>query len=305
MQIHFGTDLIRPEWNEAVLCIGTFDGVHRGHQAVIQTAVREALAYELPVILVTFDRHPAAVLAPDRCPPALCGMEENLKKFADLGIGITVVLPFDRQLSQMSAQDFLTMLQTSLKGTRVVVGHDFAMGQGREGNAAWLSDRLPTTIVEPFEVNGKRVSSSEIRSLIQEGKVEAAADSLGLPFTISGVVVPGYRLGRQLGYPTANIARSINQTLPKDGVYACQIRTPYGEFGAALSVGTRPAVQGTTRTIEAYILDYPGDSLYGMPVQLQLHRFLREEMNFPTLESLKEQITSDVEWVRKNLIKTA
>ena len=293
--------MIRPEWSSAVVCVGTFDGVHLGHQAVIKTAVMEARTLGLPAILVTFDRHPAAILSPEKCPPSLAGMEQNLLQIRALGVGITVVMAFDLDFSQKSATNFLALLRSSIQATRLVVGHDFAMGCGREGNTTWLQKEIPTTVVPAYEIASKRVSSSEIRSLIQAGNVEQAAKFLGRPFSIDGVVVEGQKLGRQLGYPTANLARSIHQILPKDGVYAAFFNGPKGRWKAALSIGTRPAVQGTTRTIEAYLLDYPGDSLYGLPASLEIYHFLREEQNFPSLEALTEQISVDVESVRNLL----
>jgi riboflavin kinase/FMN adenylyltransferase len=302
MQVHFGIGLLRAEWRKSVACVGTFDGVHLGHQAVIMEAVAQARLQELPCVLVTFDRHPAAILAPARCPKALAGLQENLQAFNSLGVSATVVLPFDAELSRMSAERFLReILIGAAKASRLVVGHDFAMGNGREGTAEWLSLRLPTSIVPPFEIDGVRVSSSAIRLAVAEGRMEDAARLLGRPFALSGVVVGGQKIGRKLGFPTANIARSFDQAVPAEGVYAGWLTASKCRFMAAISIGVRPAAGGGDQTVEAYLLDYPGDSLYGMPVELDLIHRLREERDFPSLDALTEQIHLDVEETRCSL----
>jgi len=302
MQVHFGVGRLKAEWLRAVVCIGTFDGVHLGHRAVIRKAVEDARERELPCALITFDRHPAAILAPDRCPKALAGLSRNLQEFASLGVSIAVVLPFDVELSQMSAERFLDeILRDALRAETLVVGHDFAMGHGRRGTPEWLAAHIPTDVVAPFHVEEERVSSSLIREAVESGEMEKATRLLGRPFAIEGVVVGGQRLGRQLGYPTANIARSFDQALPADGVYAARFRSETGVYNAALAIGLRPAVGGTARTIEAYLLDYPGDSLYGLAVELEVWRRLREERNFPSLDALKDQMAQDVELARRLL----
>ena len=173
------------------------------------------------------------------------------------------------------------------------------MGNGREGTTEWLAARIPTDVIPPFERDGHRVSSSEIRGAVQDGDMAKATHLLGRPYALEGVIVGGQKLGRQLGYPTANLARSSNQALPADGIYAGWFEAAPGRFRAAISVGTRPAVGGEGRTVEAYLLDYPGDSLYGLAVSLEFHQRLREELNFPSLEALKEQIAADVALVRQ------
>jgi riboflavin kinase/FMN adenylyltransferase len=299
MQVHFGLGALCAEWPESVVCVGTFDGVHRGHRQVIGKAVGEARDREMPCVLVTFDRHPAAVLAPDRCPFALSSLEQNIRIFESLGVSVSVILPFDEALSQLSAETFLdTILISRLKAGSVVIGHDFAMGHNREGDANWLAGHIETTVVAPYTIDGRRVSSSEIRELVKKGEVEAAATLLGRSYELSGVVVQGQKLGRQLGYPTANIARSMEQLLPGDGIYAGTFSFQSGAYNAAISIGLRPAVGGSTRTVEAYLLDYPGDSLYGCPCHLGFTQRIREECDFESLEALSEQIALDVQQVR-------
>lgn len=299
MQVHFGLDLLHAEWPRSVVCIGTFDGVHLGHQAVIASAEQAAHARALPLVVVTFDRHPAATLAPERCPPAILSMGGKLHFLREIQVPITIVLPFNQELAATTAETFLHhFLQGQLRAEMAVVGHDFAMGKDRVGTAAWLSERIETVIVPPFELDSRRVSSSEVRRAVMEGRLEEAERLLGRPYAIEGVVVEGAKLGRTLGYPTANLARSIRQVEPPDGVYAATAITPHGTYPAAASVGVRPTIDATTRTIEAYLMDYRGDSLYGMSITLQLRRRLRGQEKFDSLEALKEQMGRDVEAAR-------
>lgn len=300
MLVHFGADLLVPEWSGSVVCIGTFDGVHLGHQAVIQAAIDQARVNEVPAALVTFDRHPAATLAPEKTPPILIATEQKLDIFRDLGVGIALVLPFDRELSQTPAEEFLgKILIEKLRARSIVVGHDFAFGKNRTGTSEWLAARIPTTVIPPVEVEGHRVSSSEIRGLVLSGQFERVERFLGRAWSMDAVVVSGQKIGRTIGFPTVNLARSMALATPPDGVYSGNCQTRVGVYRAAIGIGNRPTVGGTHRTIEAYLIDYPGDSLYGMPVRLSFERKLRDEINFSSLETLKEQMALDVAEARQ------
>jgi riboflavin kinase / FMN adenylyltransferase len=295
-----GTDSLQPEWPAATVCIGVFDGVHRGHQELIRRAVEDARRHERPAVVVTFDRHPASVLAPDRVPPSVATLDQNLEVFEALGASVGLVLPFDDRLAATTAQAFLdSVLVGRLRAVQLVVGHDFALGHGREGTHEWLARRVPTEVVAPIELDGARVSSTEVRSSIAHGDVAIAARLLGRPYVLEGVVVPGQRLGRTLGYPTVNLARPGRQSVPADGVYAGFAITRIGGFRAAVGVGTRPAVGGGPRTVEAHLLDYPGDDLYGTTVRLAFLRWLREERPFDGLDALRSQMAIDVEQARQ------
>lgn len=301
MQAHFGAEVLRAEWESCVTCIGTFDGVHLGHQAVIREAVRQARAKEQPCVLVTFDRHPMAVLNPDKRPPAIASLARNLAQFESLGVAVSVVLRFDEELSRTSAACFFErVLRSSIKAGSIVIGRDFAFGLNREGTPEWIAERLPTIVVPPLEMGG-RVSSTAIRLAVADGRVEEAARWLGRPFAVEGVVVQGKKLGRRLGFPTVNVARSFDQVMPADGVYAGICTTDGGRFKAAVSVGIGPAAGGGPRIVEAYLLDYDGPDLYGAAVCVELHERLRGEQDFASLESLAEQIAADVQRVRSVL----
>lgn len=301
MLTHFGVDSLQAEWPEAVVCVGTFDGVHLGHQALLTAAAERAELEEIPSVVVTFDRHPAATLAPDRCPQPIAPLQENLAMIAAQGISATVILHFDNELAQTSAESFLkSILVDKIHASEAFVGHDFAFGHGREGTPQWLNERLPTTVFPPFEIRGTRVSSRAIRGLIAEGAMESATELLGRPFRIDGVVIHGQKLGRTIGFPTLNLARSTTTILPPDGVYSGSCETVLGRFRAAVSIGERPTIEGAGRSIEAYLLDYPGDELYSHSVSLDLNSRIRPELKFANVEELAEQIAADIASIRQS-----
>lgn len=295
----FGDELIQPDWRESVVCIGTFDGVHLGHRELLRTAAELARARECPSVAVTFDRHPLATLAPERCPAPIANLAENLEGIAACGISACAVLRFDRSLSELSADRFFDeILLGRLRAAQVVLGHDFAFGQGREGNEEWLRARIGTVVIPPLVVHGARVSSTAVRAAVTEGRMEDAQTFLGRPFSIGGVVVAGEKLGRKLGYPTLNLARLGPTILPPDGVYAGWCQVNGRRYATAASIGMRPTVGGRVRTVEAYLLDYPGESAYGWAVRLELTHRLREERTFADLEALTTQMALDVELAR-------
>ncbi len=300
MMVHFGIEQLKPEWRSSVVCVGTFDGIHLGHRELILRTVSRARELESPSLVVTFDRHPASILAPEHVPPAISTLEQNLGRFEDLGVSCTVILPFDKRFSLVSAAEFFeNVLRNRLRAETVVVGHDFAFGAGREGDGEWLKSRIETEVVDALLMDGHRVSSSAIRSSILGGDLAMANRFLGHYYAIRGVVVAGQKLGRKLGYPTLNLARSHPQILPGDGVYAGVARTMQGEFLAAVSIGLRPTVDGKDRTVEAYLLDFPGGDLYGTVVELAFVKKIRDEMKFSGLDSLTKAIANDVEQVRE------
>lgn len=295
MHVHFGAEMLGVEWPAAVVSVGTFDGVHLGHQAVIGRAVELARGQDIPSVVVTFDRHPAQTLARDKCPQAISSLEENLRQFEVHGVNAALVLAFDRALAETTAEQFFrSILIERLKATQIVIGGDFGFGKERQGTAEWLSQHIETELVRAMEVAGQRVSSSRIRAAIQAGDMAGAAALLGRHFSVAGIVVKGQQLGRELGFPTVNLARSFDQVTPADGVYSGLAHTPHGSFRAAVGIGKRPAVGGTERTIEAFLLKYPGASLYGRNVRLDLIARLREERNFGSLDELRVQMERDV-----------
>jgi len=293
--VHFGIENIHPEWKSSTVVIGTFDGVHLGHRALISKTTDEAKKREQPAVIVTFDRHPATILAPDKVPPQIGTLEQNVINMRQAGASVCVILPFNKALSEVSAQAFLdTILIDSLRANQIVMGDDFAFGHNRQGTPEWLAERIETVVVPKILLDGKRISSSLVRQSVQRGEVELSARYLGRPFSIAGVVVTGHKRGRELGFPTVNLARSTNGLLPKEGVYAGSCRTPIGTFRAAISVGRSETFGENPVTTEAYLLDYPGDEIYGAPVELSFETFVREQIKFNCWEDLKQQMKADV-----------
>lgn len=295
MQIHFGIEHLVAEWPEAIGCIGTFDGVHLGHQSVIGATVQKARQHGIPAALITFDRHPAAILNPARAPLAIGSVESNLAQIEALGVDVALIMPFTAELAATTATSFFQQVVLgAVRLKEIVVGHDFAFGHDREGTPDWLMQRLPCEVIPPFLFGGARVSSSAIRLAVQEGRVQDAAKWLARPFSIPGVIVRGQQLGRTIGFPTANLARSFRQVMPADGIYAGTITGSFGTYRAAISVGKRPTVNGTDRTIEAFLIDYKGGEFYGESVELALTQWIREERFFDSLEAMRDQIEKDV-----------
>ncbi len=299
MLVVLSSENIHPEWSRSVVCIGTFDGLHLGHQKLISRAVSRAEELEVPCIVLTFDRHPLSIVKPELAPQCIALLDENLQEMHDLGVSVAVVLKFDDYLANCSADEFYqNVLMKTLKASEVFMGGDGAFGKGREGNVEWLRGRMPTTVVDYVELEGMRISSTKIRSLIKNGDVSLASRMMGRSYSLSGVVVSGQKLGRTLGFPTINIARPKDFVLPKNGIYSGWCKTVYGYFKAAISIGVRPTVDGGNRVIEAHLLDYPGDSLYSKPVKLGFAHRLRDEMKFASLDQLKNEIQKDVDIIR-------
>jgi riboflavin kinase/FMN adenylyltransferase len=304
MLTHYGLDSISAEWPQSTVCIGVFDGVHLGHQAVIGEAVSRAHAAGRPAVIVTFDRHPMAVLAPEKKPKQILPLQENIKKIANLGVDICAVAAFDRDLSVMTADTFFTdYLVARLGAVEMVVGHDFAFGHKRQGTPEWLEQRVPTYVHPPLELDGSRISSSLVRAAIAEGRLADARRMLGCNYRFVGVVVRGQRLGTDLGVPTANLAPLCDQVLPCAGIYAGRATCQGTDFHAAISVGFRPTVAGAGFAIEAHLLDYSGGELYGRTVLLDFIERLRDELTFENVEQMTDQMHMDISDTRAVLAR--
>jgi riboflavin kinase / FMN adenylyltransferase len=274
------------------VAVGTFDGVHLGHREVIRGADT----------VLTFDPHPAAVVAPAGAPRLLTTLERKAQLVESLGVDELVVIPFDHDFAQHSAEAFLDdVLVGTLGATHVSVGENFRFGHKARGDAALLASdpRFETRVVPLLEVDGEVVSSSHIRGLVLGGAVEYADRLLGAPFTVIGEVARGDERGRTLGYPTANLVPQDGLVVPGHGVYACRATTPEGtEHVAATNVGVRPMfVTGRGELIEAYLVDFEGD-LYGQPLTVAFLKRLRGEKRFASVDALVEQMARDVQDAR-------
>jgi riboflavin kinase/FMN adenylyltransferase len=288
----------------SVVAIGSFDGVHRGHQAIIRLAVHRAQHYAVPAVAITFDRHPQEVLQPEHPPAYLSTLTSRLHLLLQAGLRDVLVLRFDRQFAALHPEAFLqSVLQRHLNARHIVVGRDFRFGHRRLGDVAYLEEaqaRFGFTVEAVSDVlyQGERISSSRIRRALLDGEVQQAAAMLGRAYVLEGIVVRGQRLGRKLGYPTVNLRLLAPQVVPRDGIYAGRLlRLRTGEqYPAAISIGVRPTVDGRARTIEAYLLGFGGD-LYGEEVHLAFFHRLRDERKFESLEALKAQMERDVRQV--------
>ena len=290
--------------NPCVATIGFFDGVHRGHQSLIRQVKEIAHEAGLASVVVTFDRHPRQVLHSHYIPELLTTNEEKLRLLSATGIDTVVVLPFTRDMATLTARQFMAgILQGRLNVRRLVIGYDNRFGHNREES---LDDyvrygrELGMQVVpaQEFTIGGQslHVSSSAIRKLIREGEVEQARSALGRPYTLTAHVVDGFKEGRKLGFPTANLAMNeLGQLLPANGVYAVKARVG-GEgrwYRGMTSISTRPTFDGTRLSIETHLLEGFHEDIYGKPLTVAFYKRLRGERRFETLDQLRQRISVD------------
>jgi riboflavin kinase / FMN adenylyltransferase len=281
------------------LTVGSFDGVHLGHSDVIRRTVSAAAADGAQPALMTFEPHPRCVLDPANCPQSVTTLQEKLALIESLGIEHTIVMRFDRALAGLSPREFIDLLAPVMDVRRWVVGFDFAFGRERRGNADWLrSNGSAVDVVPPFTLHGKELHSSDVRRLITLGEMEEATRLLGREYAMAGPVEAGDKVGRQLGFPTANIAIEPNKLVPALGAYAGRAIAAEGNFTAALSVGYRPTFGGTQLRVEAFLLDFEGD-LYQRRLELRFARYLHPDITFPNTDELVEQLRHDVADTRR------
>lgn len=302
----------------SVITIGNFDGVHLGHQAILQRAQADARNLNARVVAITFEPHPSAVLRPDQpAPPRLMDLSHRQAKLEKYGADKVVVLEPTPELLNLSAQAFVDRMVDRFSPVAFVEGPDFHFGKGREGNVQTLAqlgqtrnfkvdavERVETGLSDQMVVP---VSSSLVRWLIERGRVVDAGLLLGEPFTLTGHVEKGEQRGRQIGVPTANLHVDEDILLPADGVYAGEVwlneKDEQARFlgDAAISVGMKPTFEGRRRVVEAHILNYAGD-LYDKPIEVRLTAWLRDQISFPHVEALKQQLARDIERVRERSV---
>jgi riboflavin kinase/FMN adenylyltransferase len=291
-----------------VVTIGVYDGVHLGHRALIGRV--RAMAAELGAssAVVTFDRHPATVVRPDSAPLLLTDLEQRLELLGSTGVDYTLVIPFDRDRAAESADDFVReILVEKLGCVAVVVGHDFHFGRDRGGNVPMLQEMGADLGFDVLGINlvadddaSEVVSSTRIRGLLREGDVAGAARLLGRPHEVRGVVQHGDARGRELGFPTANVAVPADILLPADGIYAGWYERPDGTVHpTAMSLGRRPTfyADADLSLLECYLLDFDGD-LYDERAKVRFVERLRGEVKFDSVDALVEQMSHDVDEAR-------
>jgi riboflavin kinase/FMN adenylyltransferase len=321
MQTYYDLEQIQID-QPTYLTIGNFDGLHRGHQSLLQQMQQLALAAERPQALapppktglITFDPHPVAVLQPNHPHLLLTTPQERLAQASALGIDLGVIQRFTPQVAALDARQFMQLLKQRLQVAALVVGPDFALGRQRSGDLTTLRQlgeelgyRL--FVIEPQNWHNKPVRSSLIRKALQHGNVSEAAELLGRNYQVTGEVVEGDRRGRQIGVPTANLQAPTNKLIPANGVYATRTHVVVGDqvqrYNSATNIGVRPTVDGLHQRIETHILDFPPESesgdLYGQTLQVEFVARLRGEERFASLDALVAQIRADLVQARQIL----
>ncbi len=276
---------------ETIVTIGVFDGVHRGHHHLI-THLKERAGESFAPAVVVLHPHPQAILSQNP-PSLLTTLPQRIELIKELRIELVFSLPTTRDLLEVKAHDFVSLLKTHLKMRGLVVGPDFALGEGRGGNVAFLKElgkdmNFTVDVVPPFAVDGRIASSSQIRYLLSEGNVREAAKLLGRPVSLNGEVVHGEGRGRSLSFPTVNLRVDEHILLPGDGVYAARVRIRDDIYKAVANIGVRPTFGGKGRTVEAFMFDFE-EEIYGESIELELWERLREERAFASPSELRKQ----------------
>jgi len=287
----------------AWLTIGVFDGIHRGHREIIRILTTEARANHAPAVLLTFDPHPASVLSGQEIK-CLTTPDERADLLGSLGVDVVITQRFTRDLSTATAWEYMSHLKQSLDLKRLLIGYDFALGKGREGNANRLAEiggelGYSVEIVSALSDESGVISSTEIRKLVATGNVGEAAKLLDYQYTLSGEVIRGAGRGRTINFPTANIDYPQQKVTPANGIYACWAHLGNEKFMAATNIGFNPTFtpERQTPSLESYLLDFDRD-IYGQQVKLEFVSRIRDELKFNSVESLISKIYEDVDKTR-------
>jgi len=306
MKIYTDLQQIQEPFPRAFVTIGNFDGVHLGHQMLFSEVVGKAYRHSGKSIAITFDPHPLKVLRPDGIR-LISTTEQKIELIQMAGIDVLVILPFDRALAATSAKDFVENVLVGCIGVKeLVVGYDYAFGKGREGDLAFLREQgkvfgFPVTMVDAHYENGMLVSSTKIRELVGEGRMQDVRRLLGRYYQIRGEVQRGrQRGGKELGFPTANLKISEDDLCPKRGVYVTQVVYRGKLYGGVSNIGYNPTFGENRLVAETHIFDFESD-IYGHPIKINLLRYLRGEKKFSGCEELAAQIRLDIATARQVL----
>lgn len=283
----------------AVVVIGNFDGVHKGHQQIIKTAQ----VFNLPIVALTFEPHPASIVSPSRVPSELLPLSERIKKLIEAGVTSVAVIKFTEAFSKLTPQEFIKeVLVNRLVASAVVVGANFRFGNRAAGDVKFLSENIAVEVKEiDLESElGTSVSSTRIREAILGGNIEIARELLTRPHYLTGLVIHGEKRGREIGYPTANLEIASNATIPSDGVYAGWLTVENNRWPAAISIGTNPTFAGVrSRQVEAYALDKSDLDLYNKLAKVEFGWRLRDTIKFSGLDPLLAQMKIDCDKARE------
>ena len=299
MELIRGLHNIQPRHRGCVLTIGNFDGVHLGHQAVLARVVAMARQLQLPSCVMLFEPQPLEVFAGDAAPARLTRFREKYVALADVGIDRLLCVHFTPAFAAQAPEQFIQQLLLERLGVaQLIVGDDFCFGKNRSGNFSVLAQaaaqhNFGLNSTSSLLLGQQRISSTLIRQALAEDKLELAADMLGRPFALTGRVRHGRKLGRDLGFPTANVFL-YRRKLPVAGVYAITANTVFGRYQGVANIGNRPTVQGQRQQLEAHLFNFKGD-LYGSQIEVVLQHKLRSEQRFDSLQQLQQQIATDVQ----------
>jgi riboflavin kinase/FMN adenylyltransferase len=297
MQVEKELAKLKPE-KDTLLTIGVFDGVHLGHKYLLSQLTKQAKEQDLLSGVVTFNRHPHEVLAPQTKLPFLTDLSQRINLLKNEGVKAIFALSFTSELAQLRARQFVSLLKKYLRMDGMVIGPDFALGQNREGNADVLRTLgqnmgFSVTVISPIMIDGEVVSSTAIRNALADGDMKRVLNLVGRPFSLNGRVTSGAGRGVELGFPTANLDIDPGQALPAEGVYATWTYIDGQAYQSMTNIGKQPTFGGSQRVVEVYILDYHSN-LYGRELRIDIMERLRGEKQFDTPEELKKQITEDV-----------
>lgn len=313
MEIILGIDQFKRPFNNPIVTLGNFDGVHLGHQAIFRTVKEEAQKNNGEAVVITFEPHPLKVLAPQTCPPLLTPFRKKMMLIEKSGIETVLCIEFTLGFSKISPFDFIkNILIEKVKVKKIIVGYNFHFGRKQRGNVEILKQacklfQVDVEVMEPLRIGSTTVSSSKIRELIKEGEVEEASKLLGRNYPVIGKVVQGAKRGQTLGFPTANLEIS-EELYPKKGVYAVEVVWNQQLLNGLANVGMNPtflpdqAKEETPLSIEVYILNFHQD-LYGEEIQINFKKRIRDETRFNSPSELMEQIRKDVEWASKHVFR--
>lgn len=288
---------------DTVVTIGNFDGVHKGHQVLIEKTATYAKARGIKSAVFTFLNHPINYFVPEKVKN-IFDEKEKERLIEGFGIDYLIDIPFDKAMTQISAEQFIVkILKDKIHAKKIVVGHDFTFARNKEGNVKVLKELgheygIEVEIVQPIKINGIRVSSTFIRELISEGRVDEIPQYLGTPYVIEGEIIHGKANGRKMGYPTANISLKDQIIKPKNGIYASRVIIDGKKYFGATNVGMNPTVNGKYLSIETNILNFDED-IYGKRVRIEFLEKIRDEKKFESLDELRKQLDLDTGFVRQ------
>ena len=284
---------------ESLITVGVFDGVHRGHQSLMNCLVTQAKSQNVASGVVTFSNHPRTVISETFDPNYLTSLEERIRLIKETGVDFVIPISFTKEVADLKADNFTKLLQIELKMKGLVVGPDFQMGKNREANVSKLStlgakQGFTLNVIDVKEIKGLTVRSTSVRDALREGKIEEASKILGRNHSIEGNIVEGEKRGRELGFPTANFDIPADICMPANGIYATFIHINGKQYLSATSIGTNPTFDAKQRTVETYIMDF-NQNIYGFRPKLEFVSKLRDEIAFDSINLLIEQMTKDVE----------